>query len=454
MDSTFYKKVVDDLKTELKKYIDKVCSMLHFDITKTAVVVGSNTNGYNVKFDGNTYTNVRTEITGASFSVNSTCRVMIPEANYNNMFILGGASVLTTNGGGSSSFADLFFSNTNSSVSGYKTMNYTADTTATQMSVTCTSSADVLSYVYLYPSAIGTTVINSGNWKSTFNGYVSNAQGMSRLKLVCFVYHTDGTTTDLFTKYTNDFDSTSQSLFYTETYRNQFTVASTDRLGFRIYGNTTRTVNTTIYYTIGGTSPSYINTPIALRHNQLRNLNEDSNYQHITTAQVNQIATNTTALATKANKGLIGSDSLNSISYGTYLLYLSSEIYGLPAGYYQVISTYENGTGVQRSYGLFNGYMYHRYCASGTWSNFVRYPIFGTGVLTFSSGVWTGTPSSFGYSGKPTSMIITPSSSMCSMQYDWDSSSDSSIRLVCYLITTSGITLCNGAVRFSYLIYP
>jgi hypothetical protein len=297
MESTFYKKVVDDLKIELKKYIDKVCSLLHFDITKTAVVVGTGTNGYNVKFDGNTYTNVRTEITGASFSVNSTCRVMIPEANYNNMFILGGASVLTTNGGGSSSFADLFFSNTNSSVSGYKTMNYTADTTATQMSVTCTSSADVLSYVYLYPSAIGTTVINSGNWKSTFNGYVSNAQGTSRLKLVCFVYHTDGTTTDLFTKYTNDFDSTSQSLFYTETYRNQFTVASTDRLGFRIYGNTTRTVNTTIYYTIGGTNPSYINTPIALRHNQLRNLNEDSNYQHITTTQVNQIATNTTNIA-------------------------------------------------------------------------------------------------------------------------------------------------------------
>ena len=213
----------------------------------------------------------------------------IPTTNSSSSYLNGDGVFVPIAVGGASSVSNMFFSNTTSNVSGYKTMSYTADTTATVMSVAVTSTADVLSYTYLYPSALDTTVIDAGIWKSTFNAYVSNTQGITRLKIICFVYHTDGTTTDLFTKYTNDLNATADTTFYTETNRSQFTVLSTDRIGFRVYGNTDRTSSTTIYYTIGGDNPSYINTPLAIRHSQLRDLNGLADYQHMTAAQVTKL---------------------------------------------------------------------------------------------------------------------------------------------------------------------
>ena len=213
----------------------------------------------------------------------------VPTTNSSSSYLNGDGVFVPVAVGGASSVSNMFFSNTASSVSGYKTMSYTADTTATVMSVAVTSTADVLSYTYLYPSALDTTVIDAGIWKSTFNAYVSNTQGITRLKIVCFVYHTDGTTTDLFTKYTNDLNATTATTFYTETNRSQFTVLSTDRIGFRVYGNTDRTSSTTIYYTIGGDNPSYINTPLTMRHSQLRDLNGLADYQHMTAAQVTKL---------------------------------------------------------------------------------------------------------------------------------------------------------------------
>lgn len=193
------------------------------------------------------------------------------------------AYVDKTSAGGSTSVANLFMSNTASTVSGYKTLSYTGDTSATEMAVTCTSSADVLSAVYLFGSPLNTTIIDAGIWKSTFQAKCSANAGTNRLKFVCFVRHSDNTETDLFTNYTNSIAQTTYEYFYTETSRQVFTVLATDTLGFRIYGNTSRTASTTITYQIGGTTPSYFNIPLVLRHSQLRDINGDLLYQHITT---------------------------------------------------------------------------------------------------------------------------------------------------------------------------
>lgn len=222
----------------------------------------------------------------------------IPSTNPETSFLNGNGVFVPVAVGGASSIANIFLSNTASTVSGYKTLNYMADSTTTELSVTCTNSTDVLSAVYLYTAPLGVTVIDAGIWKSTFNLKCSVNSGINRLKFVCFVRHTDGTETDLFTNYTPSVAQTSYGYFYTETNRSQFTVLATDILGFRIYGSTNRTASTIIYYQIGGASASYFNSPLALRHNQLRNLNEDSSYQHITSAQVSQISTNTTNIAT------------------------------------------------------------------------------------------------------------------------------------------------------------
>jgi hypothetical protein len=193
------------------------------------------------------------------------------------------AYVDKTSAGGSTSVANLFMSNTASTVSGYKTLSYTGDTSTTEMTVTCTSSADVLSAVYLFGSPINTTIIDAGIWKSTFQAKCSANAGTNRLKFVCFVRHSDNTETDLFTNYTNSIDQTTYGYFYTETSRQVFTVLATDILGFRIYGNTSRNSSTTITYQIGGTTPSYFNIPLVLRHSQLRDINGSLLYQHITT---------------------------------------------------------------------------------------------------------------------------------------------------------------------------
>lgn len=213
----------------------------------------------------------------------------IPLINPSNSFLNGNGVFAPVAVGGVTSVVNNYLSNTNSTVSGYKTVNVVSDPVATIMSVSCTSTADVLSYVYLYPSDISITTIDSGIWESTFNAYVSNTNGITRLKIVCFVRHADGTETDLFVKYTDDLNTLTPTIFYTETNRSQFSVVTTDRLGFRIYGNTNRTSSTTIYYTIGGENPSYINTPLLMRHSQLRDLNGLADYQHMTAAQVAKV---------------------------------------------------------------------------------------------------------------------------------------------------------------------
>ena len=81
----------------------------------------------------------------------------VPTTNSSSSYLNGDGVFVPVAVGGVSSVANMFFSNTASNVSGYKTMSYTADITATLMSVAVTSTADVLSYTYLYPSALDTT---------------------------------------------------------------------------------------------------------------------------------------------------------------------------------------------------------------------------------------------------------------------------------------------------------
>lgn len=213
----------------------------------------------------------------------------IPSSNSSSMYLNGDGVFVSIVTGGATSVENLYLSNTASDVSGYKTINYTAASTATEISVSCTNSADVLSYSYLYPTAIGTTTIDAGMWKSSFSMKSSVTNGINRLRLDCFVRTTSGTETILFSKYTVSVNTTSYSRYSTETNRNIFTVNSTDRLGFKVYGNTDRAASTTITYRIGGADPSYINTPLPLRHAELRDKNGESGYQHLTQTQVDKL---------------------------------------------------------------------------------------------------------------------------------------------------------------------
>ena len=215
----------------------------------------------------------------------------IPTDNSSSSFLNGDGAFVPIAVGGASSISDIYFSNTTSSVvTTYKDLNYVADTTPTEVSITGTNASDTLGQTYLYPTVIDTNVIEGGNWGSRITARCSSTSGTNRLKFVAFLRHADGTETDLFTKYSSNVTSTTNLSYYTETNRTQYFCVSTDRFGIRVYFNTNRNSSTTIYYTIGGTSPSYINAPVALRHSQLRDLNGLADYQHVTAAQVTKLS--------------------------------------------------------------------------------------------------------------------------------------------------------------------
>ena len=82
-----YENAVDQLKTGIKTYIDKKASEIPCDRTFTALVTRVNSNGtYEILLNNVKYNNIKT--IGGTCYVNETVKVLVPQNNYNNMFIL------------------------------------------------------------------------------------------------------------------------------------------------------------------------------------------------------------------------------------------------------------------------------------------------------------------------------------------------------------------------------
>jgi hypothetical protein len=181
---------------------------------------------------------------------------------------------------------NVYASNVDSDISGYKTMSYALDSTESIRSIVVNNNT-VLSETCLYETGVGVTVIPSGLWKATFYAKVNSTIGDTTLKIQVFTRHlTDGSETDLFEITSPTIENTSDySILRFEGSQIAFTVFETDRVGIRIKGSTTRTQNTTINYIIGDGRGLYITTPLQIRHSQLRNLNGDTNYLHVTSTE-------------------------------------------------------------------------------------------------------------------------------------------------------------------------
>lgn len=80
---------VEQLKTGIKTYIDKKADEIPCDKTFTALVTKVSSNGfYSISLNGVEYNNIRT--IGGTCKVNESVKVLVPQNNYNNMFILKG----------------------------------------------------------------------------------------------------------------------------------------------------------------------------------------------------------------------------------------------------------------------------------------------------------------------------------------------------------------------------
>jgi len=182
---------------------------------------------------------------------------------------------------GAGGFAgNLYFTALDSDVTGYKKIEYEPEATETELTGTI-SNEEVLLRTYLYDNGIDTTIIDGGLWVANYRVKVNKTSGTSQLKLEAFVRHINGTETTLFSDYSPDLNNTEYLTIRSESTQPSFNVSETDRLGVRIYAKAT-SMNVKFNTIVGDGNGGYFTTPLRIRHNQLRDLNGDNNYLHVT----------------------------------------------------------------------------------------------------------------------------------------------------------------------------
>lgn len=302
---------------------------------------------------------------------------MLPAAPLNPSFsFLNGNlqwSEISIGSGGNSS--NIYFTLNSSDVSGYRQLSYIPDIAETQYSDLVTNS-EVLFATYLGQLSLDLNVINSGTWSFYSYIWVDKITGITQMKYEPFVRHINGTETILFSVYSEQIVSTSSKLYSTSSTQNSFNVLPTDRLGIRVYGKTTSSAAVNITRIIGDGRSAYLTTPLPLRHNQLRDLNNDVNYLHSTETQqtnwnnaytfANNYTTNYPDLV--AIENISGTNGLlKKTGTNTWTLDTNSYVTGTPwtsMGYLTSasLSDYATQTWVSSNYAPLNGTG-----TSGTW---------------------------------------------------------------------------------------
>jgi|GEM_PF-2458007 len=184
---------------------------------------------------------------------------------------------------GSGGFAaNLYMSNVTSVISGYKTLSYVNDTTPTTITGTSTNNVETLIEEFAFPLSLGTSIIDSGSWKFSIFGKVSSATGQTFARLKIYTRSNAGSETQLFVTDSVEIDNTVEDRIVFETIEPQFSVLESDKLIVKLYAVTNSNTAKTLSVIIGGSNPSYFNTPLAPRHSQLRDPNGDPNIQHMT----------------------------------------------------------------------------------------------------------------------------------------------------------------------------
>ena len=142
------------------------------------------------------------------------------------------------------------------------------------------------------------------------NCKVDNSANMTRFRFEPFLYHSDGTETDIFTENVFSPDINNTNYEYVPTNYTFKTVETdpADRFGIRIYMRTNRTSPTALYFRTGDGFASYMTLPVALRHSQLREKDEEATYQHITLEEKERLA----AIPSDAEENLIESISVDN----------------------------------------------------------------------------------------------------------------------------------------------
>lgn len=169
--------------------------------------------------------------------------------------------------------ANVYLTDLTSTTNGtYKQVSYTNDIATTTQQVTINNTESLIQ-TYIYDTDVEVTAIDAGQWIFNFYGKVSSTAGSPTLKFEVFKRTAGGTETTLFSKYSDVISNTTYArLAQVSSIQPQFILNTTDRLGIRIYGKNTVAASVTISYQVGDDTASWFNTPLKIKHNQLRDL--------------------------------------------------------------------------------------------------------------------------------------------------------------------------------------
>jgi hypothetical protein len=176
---------------------------------------------------------------------------------------------------GSGGYAgNVYFTNLDSiNVPAYKQLSYSDDNNATTIN-TVVNDNEVLVQDYIFNTDLATTQIPSGLW--VLNSFVSTtaSQGITKLRYEVFKRTVGGTETILFTFDSREINNSIAEMVASQIFKPAYDTNETDRLGIKIYANTTRTSNVTVTFQVGNGNGSYVTTPLQIIHSQLRGRDE------------------------------------------------------------------------------------------------------------------------------------------------------------------------------------
>lgn len=176
---------------------------------------------------------------------------------------------ITSWGGGG--FTPVYLTNlTSSTVPAYKQTSYTPDVSETIVSAVANNN-EVLAQSYIYDGDIWVTTINSWSWVFDLYAYVSSAVGITKFRIETFKRTAWGTETTLFSVDSWEINNTTRALHQFTTTQWVFSCNATDRLGTRVYVNTTANINITASFIVWDGNASFFTTPLQLRASQVRN---------------------------------------------------------------------------------------------------------------------------------------------------------------------------------------
>ena len=194
--------------------------------------------------------------------------------------------------------APLYLTDEDSDIEGYKKLSYEPDANPKTLNIPVTN-GEVLVGTFLFDDPIDVSFIGSGNWIISMFAKVNSSVGDSRLRAEFFyrkVSAAEGEEIEEFlaSVVTREIDNTIYAIVPGESASTTLIVPPTSRLGAHLYASTTSASEKIVSVQLGNGFPTYVTTPLSIRHDQTRDKNGNPLFLHATQAQQDRWTNNYT----------------------------------------------------------------------------------------------------------------------------------------------------------------